>query len=112
MVCFLGDISLPGIIVRLVLSVQMPGCLKGYPQCTPGHPKKSDQTAERRQSKYRCQQCEGRGRREQDKSKRGHGTKGRGRKALSSSRSRNHGVSVSSAWSTHGRERKDAAEDV
>ena len=35
-----------------------------------------------------------------------------GRKALSSSRSRNHGVSVSSTWSIHSRERKDAAEDV
>lgn len=30
MVCFLGDISLLGIIVMIVLSIEMTGFLKGY----------------------------------------------------------------------------------
>lgn len=54
MVCFLGDLRLLGIIVKLVLSVQMTGSLKGYITRSWSLKDVVDQTADRRQSKYRA----------------------------------------------------------
>lgn len=107
MVCFLGDISLLGIIMRLVLSIQMPGFLEGYPQHTLGHAKKS----QIRQQTEGGPNTEANRVKETDvgnriRVRREAGLKGVRRKSLSSSKSSKCGLSVSGSWSTESKERR------
>lgn len=59
--CFLGDISLLGIIMMIVLSIEMTGFLKKYTAHSGSLKEIVDQTVDRRQPNYRCQQCEEKG---------------------------------------------------